>query len=133
MLGSHIADAPFFAALPKKLLAHPQGGALACIGHVDRAFGYSFTTTLAGPQLLPFRNALANILDGRPVGYAMKDFNERYAALSTELTDLLESLAWDPTVVSDFVLASKWTERNDAEGYVILGDPAVRMRVDDLD
>lgn len=129
---SPIADEPFIAALPKTLLVHPQGSALACIGHVERAWGYSIAHPLAGPQLLPFQNAIGRILIGQPVGYAMKDFNERYAALSTSLSNLLEGLEWDPTAVSDAELAANWIERNDAEGYVVIGDPAARLRVDDL-
>lgn len=126
-----IADAPFVAALPQALLSHPQGGALACISHVERAWGYSIVTPQAGPQLLPFQNAVGRILVGQPVGYAMKDFNERYAALSTTLTGMLEEMGVGAEV-SDDELASAWIERNDAEGYAIIGDPAARLRVSDL-
>jgi hypothetical protein len=126
-----IAAKPFLASLPKKLLAHPNGGALACIGHVERAWGYSIVTPNAGAQLLPFENAIGRILLGQPIGHAMKDFNERYAALSTSLASLLEEKSFG-SPVSSFELTSAWIGRNDAEGYVIIGDPAIKMRVNDL-
>lgn len=124
-----IADAPFVATLPKRLLAHPQGGALAVIGHVERAWGYSIEAPMAGPQLLPFQNTIGRILVGQPVGYAVKDFNERYAALSTNLSALLEEIGFGADVPDD-KLASAWIERNDAQNYMIVGDPAVRLRVE---
>jgi hypothetical protein len=34
--------------------------------------------------------------------------------------------------VPDSVLASRWVERNDAEGYVVVGDPAVSLRANEL-
>src|SRR6185369_3560701 len=37
-----IASKPMMARLPQALLAHPQGGALAVLAHVDRAWAYSF-------------------------------------------------------------------------------------------
>ncbi len=126
-----IADRPFLAALPKALLAHAGGGALAVIAHVERAWGYSIVTPQAGPQLLPFENAVGRILLGQPVGYAMKDFNERYATLSTSLANLLEQVSFGAQV-PDLDLVTAWTERNDAEGYVVLGDPAVRLRPETL-
>ncbi len=33
---------------------------------------------------------------------------------------------------ADADLIPTWIERNDAQNYVVLGDPAVRLRVDDL-
>ncbi|MGA9768603.1 MAG: C25 family cysteine peptidase [Blastocatellia bacterium] len=126
-----IAKESFLAALPKKLLTHPNGGALACIGHVERAWGYSIVTPNAGAQILPFDNGIARILVGQPIGHAMKDFNERYAALSTSLASLLEQVKYKEPV-SNYELASAWIGRNDAEGYVVIGDPAVKLRVTDL-
>ena len=123
-----LAAEPFVAGLPKALLAHPEGGALAVIGHVDRAWGYSFVSG-EDAQLLPFQNALGRILLGQPVAHAMKDFNERYAALSTSLSDLLERIGFSGLVVPDAELARLWTERNDAQNYVVLGDPAAAARV----
>ena len=125
-----IVQEPFIAALPKALLTH--GGALACIGHVERDWGYSIQPpTLESPQLLPFQNAIGRILIGQPVGHALKDFNERYASLSSRLADRLERISFGQTI-DDVTLAAEWIERNDAQGYAVIGDPAVRLRVADL-
>lgn len=122
-----IAEQPFGAKLPKRLLSHPAGSALAVVGHVERAWGYSIVTPSAGPQLLPFTNAIGGILSGLPVGHAVKDFNERYAILSTELSGLLEEIGFGANI-PDNELAQAWVERNDAQNYVVLGDPAVHLR-----
>lgn len=127
-----IAPQPFIAALPKRLLTHPGGGALACIGHVERAWGYSIVSTTTTPQLIPFENAIGRILSGKPVGLAMKDFNERYAALSADLSRILEKAGFGFTAPED-KLARLWVERNDAEGYYVVGDPAVRLRVEKIE
>jgi hypothetical protein len=124
---SQIAEKPFIAALPKALLAHPRGGALAVIGHVERAWGCSIVTPKAGVQLLPFRNALERLALGQPAGHAMKDFNERYAALSTTLAAMLEEIEFGAAVDGE-QLVMAWLERNDAEGYLVIGDPAIAIR-----
>ena len=123
-----LADKPFFAALPKTLLSHPRGGVLACIAHIERAWGCSFIHPRAGVQLLPFANAIGRILAGQPIGHAVDDFNRRYINLSAVLTSKLEDLLNTP--VSDEELAQNWLERNDAESYVVLGDPAAKLRLD---
>jgi hypothetical protein len=122
-----IADEPFVARLPKALLSHTGGGALAVIGHIERAWGWSFLAG-GGEQLLPFQNAIVRILRGEPVGHAMKDFNERYALLSTNLSGVLESIEFAGEVVPDADLARLWMERNDAQNYVVLGDPAATLK-----
>lgn len=122
-----VAEEPFVAALPKRLLAHPEGGALAVIGHIERAWGYSFVSG-GESQLLPFQNAIGRILAGQPVGHAMKDFNEKYAALSANVSNVLEQMGFGK-LVPDTQLAQLWTERNDAQTYVVLGDPAAALKV----
>jgi hypothetical protein len=126
-----IADGPFISALPKKLLSLPNGSALAFIGHIERAWGCSIITANAGAQLLPFQNAVGRIFIGEPIGHAMRDFNDRYAALSTSLSAMLEQISYGMKI-SNADVAASWLGRNDAEGYVLLGDPAIKLRVDDL-
>jgi hypothetical protein len=126
-----IAPAPFVAALPQRLLGHPNGGALAVIGHVERAWSYSIEPPNVGSQLIPFRNAIWQILAGRPVGVATKDFSDRYAASSTFL---LRQMGANPPgkKIDDEELVRRWIQRNDAQNYVLLGDPAVRLRPSDM-
>jgi hypothetical protein len=124
-----IAERPFVAALPQRLLSHPQGSALAVLGHVEQAWGYSIRPPGVGAQLQPFRNLIGRILGGEPVGHATKDFSEKYATLSTELLGKLDDTQ-PGSRPSDEELAWTWIERNDAQNYVVLGDPAVRLRVE---
>ena len=126
-----IAENPFVAALPQRLLSHPNGGALAVLGHVERAWEYSIKPRGIGSQLQPFRNLIWRILSGEPVGNATKDFSEKYASLSTELLSQLDETQ-PGQKPSDKDLAWTWIERNDAQNYVVLGDPAVRIRIDQL-
>lgn len=121
-----LAPEAFVGALPKSLLSHPQGGALAVIGHIDRAWGYSFLSA-GEAQLLPFQNALGRILLGEPVGYAMKDFNEKYGALSANLASVLKDVAFGEEI-TDRALAALWTEHSDSQNYIVLGDPAAAIR-----
>ena len=124
-----IASAPFVAALPQRLLSHPNGAALAVLGHVERAWGYSIRPTGAGTQIGQFRDFLARVMSGEPVGHATKNFSERYAVLSTALAGALDESSKEPKP-SPQEIAATWVERNDAQNYVILGDPAVKLRTD---
>lgn len=129
-----VAPQPFVAALPRRLLSHPKGSALAVIGHVDRAWGFSIQPPkMTEPQIGTFRNSLDWLLGGCPVGHTIaQTFGQRYAALSTLLLSALSPTAPETERLEDRDLVTFWLERNDAQNYVILGDPAVRIRKDAL-
>jgi hypothetical protein len=123
-----LAPYAFVARLPRALLAHPKGGALAVIGHVDRAWGASFLWNSKIEQLSTFESMLTRLLDGYPIGAAMEFFNERYAELAASLSSDLENLKKPYIKVNLDEFSMLWTANNDARGYAVLGDPAVRIQ-----
>jgi hypothetical protein len=125
---------PFIAALPRRLLTHPNGAALAAVGHIDRAFSFSIRPSPAeGPQILHFHRSLAGILEGNRVGHVLTQyFGHHFADLSAILLSGSSQSVPPSMRLSDRALVSRWLERNDAQNYVMLGDPAVRIRTDVL-
>jgi hypothetical protein len=125
--GEPIAARPFVADLPKALL---ENGALAVVGHIERAWALSFLgeekrlhKARQDAHTSVFESALDRLLNGHPIGSAMDYISTRYAALAMELLALQEQFAFTP----DAELAQVWLMHNDARGYVIIGDPAVRV------
>lgn len=123
---TEISNAPFIARLPQRLLGKPGGGALAVIGHVERAWSYSFASPDFGAQTKSFEMCLHALMFGMRVGAAMDSFAMRHAALAVGLNRSLDDIRHGARV-EDYELASQWTMHNDARNYVILGDPAVRI------
>lgn len=124
---SVIASKPFVAGLPGRLLSSKGGSALACIGHIDRAWGYSFMWPGAGQQIQSFEDSITYILDGAPIGHAMQTFGAKYSSISAELSEIIHETKYG-VKPDEQMLAGMWTANNDARSYVILGDPAVRLR-----
>ena len=108
---AQLAPQPFFSALPKRMLSHPGGPALATIGHIERAWATSIQPPNTDPQIQPFQNAIAKILRGLPLGLALTDFSLAYgqfaAIVGQMLADKLDGLP-----VDNDKLAMAWTQQN---------------------
>lgn len=122
-----IAPYAFLAPLPLKLLSHPKGGALGVFAHIERAWGQSIVWDQSAADVAAFSSMIEALLNGKPAGAATEYFNERYAEISTMLTEELDNTT--PENQDDIKIAGLWTSNNDARNYAFLGDPAVRLAV----
>jgi hypothetical protein len=126
-----IASKAFFSALPARLLTHPGGGALAVLAHIERAWAYSFLGDKGGSQTQGFRDVLGRLMRGDRIGQATDVFNMRWATLSAQLAEAQLDLSYGSQIPLA-KLGRMWVARDDARNFMILGDPAVRLRVEDL-
>lgn len=120
---ARIAPYPLVAQLPQQLLRH---GALAVLGHVDRAWTHSFSAPDAPAQTQGFTSVLGRLMQGDRLGLATDGFNMLQGALASQLADTLEKLQFNYQI-GDHELSRLWTARNDARNYALLGDPAARL------
>ena len=111
---------PFVAAMAERLLGR-DGGALAVIGHVGRAYEASCFWRGA-PQSAPFEDAVRAVLDGRRLGEALDGFGQRFADLAVTWA----SSQMEPETVEADPL-DLWIAFHDARSWSLLGDPAVRL------
>lgn len=119
-----VAPFPMVARLPQQLLLH---GSLAVLGHVDRAWTYSFQGAERVPrQTQSFEDILSLLAKGKRLGAATDQFNMVQAACAADLTRLLEDIKFSKQV-SPFEVTTYWKARNDARNYALIGDPAVRL------
>jgi hypothetical protein len=123
---AEVAPHSFVGRLPQRLLGHPNGGALAVVGHVERAWGYSFSWPGVTDPSDSFSDSICRLLNHIPVGAAVEPFNERYASLATELESEKDNVSFGETP-NESKLSMYWTARNDARNYAVFGDPAVRL------
>jgi hypothetical protein len=126
-------ERPFVAALPQAALANPNGP-LAMVGHSDLAWSFGFTDlespgTSRASRLLAALEVLA--MGGR-AGVALDALMRSYRDVNDSLTSAYqhrqEALAdgqADP--IEPRWLGLQWLLRNDLRGYMLLGDPAVRL------
>jgi WD40 repeat protein len=119
---------PFISSLPKRLLGHPRGGALAVCGHVDDPW-----LTEGGLAEMPiFSEVVRRLMDGHTVGSAMEVFDQRYAMFAARASEVLRQRMMrqeGDAEQTEWEVEALLTAMIDARNYVILGDPAVRLPV----
>lgn len=120
-----IAPAPMVARLPQALLSK---GALAVMAHVDRAWSWSFQTGTGLPQNQVMRSTMDAMLLGLRAGMALDFFNLQWSTMAARLGMLQGQANTGPAAA----LANLMIARDDARNYVLFGDPAVRLRVEDM-
>jgi hypothetical protein len=126
--GSKIQVAPesFVARLPQALLAK---GVLAVIAHVDRAFTYSFENTAGTSQVQTMRTPLEYLMQGKRVGLAADSLNSQWGATAARIGMEVALGTGKPLTEEQ---ANLVIARDDVRNYIVLGDPAVRIRKDRL-
>ena len=125
-------DPPFLAALPQAALANPRGP-LAFVGHIDLAwsFGYLDPASDASRASRVFAS-LRVLLDGGRAGVALDALMRIYRDTNDDLTARYHrqrqaAARGAPDPEDPRQLGRLWMQRNDLRGYVLLGDPAVRL------
>jgi hypothetical protein len=127
--GSKVAltPVPIVASLPQALLAR---GALAVIAHVDRAFSYGFEDVMGTPQEQLLRTPVELLMKGQRVGMAADPLNLQWSTLAAQLGLALGGNLPGMPQPRSAVIANLFIARDDARNYIVLGDPAVRLRTE---
>ncbi|HEX8706082.1 MAG TPA: hypothetical protein VF815_45025 [Myxococcaceae bacterium] len=126
-------ERPFVAALPQAALANPHGP-LAVMAHVDLAWTYSFQDMGRAARDRPsrFLGLLSTLVEGSRAGVGLSSLLRAFNVANTELTTLYDQeefarQAGRESPVDSVELAHLWMLRHDLAGYILLGDPAVRL------
>ena len=132
------AERDFVAALPQRLLGHPQGP-IGFISHVDPAFLHGFVTDPSQPgdnpwsgRMQPFEDAVEELLWLRPIGYALRGITGQLGILNDRLAELWDDQRRDPAAAPAATgeLVDLFITRNDARSFLLLGDPGAKLRVE---
>ena len=126
-------DRPFIAAIPKAVLANPDGP-LAFMGHIDLAWTYSFQELDSGATSRParFMGITRSLLKHDRCGVSLRELTRFFDQTNIELTSLYDQEAQAKSLgMPHHVDAARqghlWMLRQDLSAYVLLGDPAVRL------
>jgi hypothetical protein len=124
-----IAEQALIARLPQRLLSH---GALAVMAHVDRAWSWSFQSGSGLPQPRVLRSAIETLMLGHRAGEAADVFNLQWSTLAALAGMRQRPGAATGAGTSSAGMTNLLIARDDARNYVLLGDPAARLRVQDM-
>lgn len=120
--------------LPLAALANPQGP-VGILAHLDLAWTYSYTDPGDGFRsswASRFMDVIEQWVRGRRAGVGMSALHTHYCKAADNLLRLEELKAWaarrqKSARIDEENRAHLWMLRNDLRGYLLLGDPAVRV------
>lgn len=121
-------ERPFIAALPKRVLANPNGP-LAFMGHIDLAWTYSFRNLdgrAAQSRPATFGRVLKSVLDRDRAGVAFGELALARGQAETELAGEIDEQTAG-RLPPNPKRGHLWMLRQDLLGYITLGDPAARL------
>jgi len=126
---------PFVATLPQAALANPEGP-LAVMGHVDLAWTYAFQDPSGQNHASRFVDVIEEMLKHRRAGVALSTLGRMLCEVNEALAECYQRGAERRTRARSgsgelLGLAHLWMTRHDLAGYVLLGDPAVRLSLKD--
>lgn len=130
----------FIADLPRRMLGHRKGGALAVVGHRAYVWSYAPQEPHEQSQHAPgisetqaFHNALNQLMGGDRLGLALEPLRVGYREALIALSTLfpLDVQAGTDRVKKERQVAVWWAMSRNLRDYVIIGDPAVRLHVSD--
>ena len=133
-----LADPPFVAKTPQVALGNALGP-LAVFAHIDLAFCYAFQAD-KGQELRPdgasaregvalLRELLGLIGGGARVGRVMSHLHQSLAAIDQALLAFYGGEDGELGQERRWARGLHWMARQDIRAFVLLGDPAARMRV----
>jgi hypothetical protein len=122
---------PFIAALPQAVLANPNGP-LAVVGHIDLAWTYSFEERDTGSAVsrpAKFVDVLKSAMRAYRLGSSFRELARCLVNTNHELSELHDASVRSGGASDAARLGHLWMLRQDMAGYILLGDPAVRLPV----
>jgi hypothetical protein len=130
-LDEAVADRSFVAALPQRLLTYQQdgqpAGALAYVGHVDLSWAAAFwDAQQEQADVSIFESFVRRVLRGDTVGMAMSKFSQIVNDYNDALTSYMGH-SGQMDIRDEKAVGNYWINRNNARGFALLGDPAVRI------
>ncbi len=130
-LDEQVASRSFVAALPQRLLTYRHGGqpagALAYIGHVDLSWTSAFwDAEKKQADVALFESLVRRLLLGDTVGMAMEKFAQVVNDFNGALTSFMGH-SGKLDISDEKAVGEVWIGRNNAQGFIVLGDPAVRV------
>lgn len=118
-------ERPFIAAVPRAALADPEGP-LACFGHVDVAWEYSYSHEGRAASSRPgkFTRLIEDACQGHRAGALARGLARAAADAALHLAAAADQPPTDE-------LRHRWLLHHDLAAFILLGDPAVRLTTPD--